>query len=106
MISEQVIPKKQPEWKRIETKAVSKEIVEGFEFASVPAATVSDVRTYQSQSIGKLLSRAAKFEVKGEYGKVMKIYSIILRIAKRTSNSLLVMSIEAKIEEIYKIISE
>jgi len=106
LISEKIITKKAPEWKKIETKAVPKTIVDGFEFAEVPTATVSNIKMYQYNTIGKLISRAAKFELKGEYGELMAIYSIILRMAKRTMNTLLIMSIEAKIEEVYKFHSD
>ncbi len=94
-----------PQWKDITPKTVIK-TQEGFQFTEQPTIPLSDLDTYRNNEIGKLLSEAAEYELQGEYGKLLKVYSVLTRLSKRIDNRLLAMSISSKKEEIYRLLHE
>ncbi len=92
-----------PKWDTIQTKAPTV-VHEGFQFVKEEEPLV--LEEYWALKVGHLLSKAAKYELENEYAKALKLYSILIRFAKKTENTLLLKNLEAKKEEIYRLSSE
>ena len=80
--------------------------LDGFEFVEEPLIKSIGLAGYWETNIGSLLSQAANFELEKDYAKVLKIYSLAVRMSRKINNRMLISMLESKKEEIYKIISE
>ena len=88
-----------PQWDTIQTRAPAI-VQEGFQFTSEEEPLV--LEEYWEQKLGHLISQAAKYELENNGAKALQLYTILIRIAKKTENTLLRMSLEAKREDIFK----
>lgn len=98
---------KEVQWTEIKTKAAPKPepIIQenGFEFdGQIP---VTPTANYWQNKMGHLLSQAAQFEQENEYGDALKVYSLLIRMAKRKNQMNLRSKLQAKVEKIYQNIS-
>jgi hypothetical protein len=91
-----------PEWSTIHTVPLI--VDEGFQFVGEEKPLI--LEDYWNQKVGALISQATKYELEGDYGKALRLYLILDRLAKRTDNRLLSMSIMAKKEEIFRFLND
>ncbi|MGV9203586.1 MAG: hypothetical protein ACOC44_06120, partial [Promethearchaeia archaeon] len=108
--SEMVVEDKMEKWDTIQTKAKAKPAPKpvkteaGFEFSEGKGKRMSELPagTYWTQEVKRLLNRAVDYELKGKYGKTLKLYTMVRRIAKQMENDELLHKMQGKIGSLHR----
>ncbi|MFO8017363.1 MAG: hypothetical protein R6U96_01910 [Promethearchaeia archaeon] len=108
--SDIVVEDKLEKWDTIQTKAKAKpapnavQSESGFEFSEAEAKGTSKLPagSYWTQALKRLLKYAVETELNKDYGKTLKAYTMVKRIAQKMDNTALLNKIEKKIHNLYQ----
>ncbi|MHA1274737.1 MAG: hypothetical protein ACTSQP_02495 [Promethearchaeota archaeon] len=105
---EDLTVKSKPQWTSIKTTAEPKTIKEeGFEFLGEVEEEIIPLETnYWKIKTANLFEKTIDLDLSKDYGKVIRNYLFIKRMAEKMDNIILIEKLREKIAEIYKQLSE
>ncbi|MHA1251547.1 MAG: hypothetical protein ACTSRP_16265 [Candidatus Helarchaeota archaeon] len=105
---EDLTPKEKPQWTSIKTTAEPKTIKEeGFEFLGEVEEEVIPIESnYWKLKTANLFEKTINLDLSNDYGKAIRNYLLIKRMAEKMNNIILIEKIRERIAEIYKQLNE